>query len=340
MRDNHKIKLQIQIVLFTSIIFVLKLLAWILTDSVAVFTDAMESTVNITTSLFGLYAVWLATRPRDKNYPYGHGKIEFIAAIIEGTLICFAAFIILYQAILHFKEPSLIHDIDIGTIILASTAVFNFIGSRYWLKQSKKHLSPTIEATAKHLQMDAVSSTGIIVALLLIKFTQLSILDPIVGVLFALYILYEGILILKKSIAGIMDEANFELLEPLIKHIEKNRKSEWIDLHNLRMIQYGNTLHIDAHITVPYYYTVEEAHDLVEEFYKVVEACDAHQYQYEFFLHLDPCQDFSCRICTIMDCPVRKHPFEKQITWNLENVLENQKHDLGSKEIGKEDKEE
>lgn len=324
--QNTKLKFQIQIVIFTSLIFVLKLFAWLITDSVAIFTDAMESTVNIATSFFGLYAVWLASQPRDRNHPYGHGKVEFLAAVIEGALICFAAFIILYQAVAHFQNIKELESLDLGAYFLGITSILNFAGSIYWGKKAQKVNSPTIHATSKHLKVDAITSLGIIISLILMRLTHWYWLDPIIGVLVACYILYEGIKILRKSIAGIMDEANMKLLKALIIHINKNREKDWIDLHNLRVIQYGSMLHIDAHITIPYYYTIQEGHELVEKFDTVVNEFSSHQY--EFFLHIDPCQAYSCRICRVENCPVRQHAFEKTIEWNLENVLENKKHTL------------
>lgn len=325
MSDN-KLKFQIQIVIFTSLIFALKLIAWLITDSVAIFTDAMESTVNIATSFFGLYAVWLASQPRDRNHPYGHGKIEFLAAVIEGTLICFAAFIILYQAISHFQHIQELDSLDLGAYFLGITSIMNIAGSIYWGKKADKVNSPTIQATSKHLRVDAITSLGIILSIILMQWTKWFWLDPIIGILIACYILYEGFLILRKSIGGIMDEANIKLLSSLINHINENRENDWIDLHNLRVIQYGSMLHIDAHITIPYYYTIQEGHELVEKFDKTVNAFSFHQY--EFFLHIDPCQPYSCKICSVENCPVRQHPHEKTINWNLENVLENKKHTL------------
>lgn len=321
---NLRLRFQTQIIVFTLLVFGLKLYAWFLTDSVAVFTDAMESTVNIATAFFGFYAIWLSGRPQDKNHPYGHGKVEFLAAVIEGSLICFTSFIILYQAITHLNSPQHINALDYGTIFLGITCLFNFLASRYWHQQAKKHFSPTIEATAKHLQMDAISTAGIIVALLLMHFTHIYWLDPIIGIVIGLYILYEGIIILRKSIAGIMDEADFELLKPLIHHINEERARDWIDLHNLRVIQYGNRLHIDAHITIPWYYNIQEGHDLIEQFNIVVEQYSEHHY--EFFLHVDPCQPFSCEICAVENCPVRQNKFKGIVAWDLENVLKNKKH--------------
>lgn len=319
-----RLKFQLQIIIFTLIIFGLKLYAWLKTDSVAVFTDAMESTVNIATSFFGFYAIWLSARPQDRNHPYGHGKVEFLAAVIEGSLICFTSFIILYQAIIHIQAPTHINNLDYGTVFLGITCIFNFVASKYWHKQAKIHFSPTIEATAKHLQMDSISTAGIIVALFLIKFTHFYWLDPLLGILVGLYILYEGIRILRKSIAGIMDEADFKLLKPLIAHINEQRAKDWIDLHNLRVIQYGSRLHIDAHITIPWYYNIQEGHEVIEKFNLTVEQYSDHQY--EFFLHVDPCQPFSCEICCMENCTVRQHEFKNIINWELENVLTNQKH--------------
>jgi len=123
-----------------------------------------------------------------------------------------------------------------------------------------------------------------------------------------------------------MDEADMELLEEVITEINSSRNEKWIDLHNLRVIKYGALMHIDCHLTVPWYYNVNEAHEAVDEFTRLIK--NKFGDSVEFFVHTDGCMPFSCPICTIEACEKRKSPFEKKLNWNVENVLSDSKHQL------------
>ena len=164
--------------------------------------------------------------------------------------------------------------------------------------------------------------------MLLIYFTGIQWLDSVVAMIFALIILYTGIRIIRSSVAGIMDEADLNLLREMITMLNSKRNPNWIDLHNMRIIKYGPMLHIDCHLTVPWYFNVVEAHQEIENLSEEVKK--HYGRSIELFIHSDACVDFSCPICEKMDCPVRKHPFVKKIDWNLENVSANHKHSLNS----------
>jgi divalent metal cation (Fe/Co/Zn/Cd) transporter len=123
-----------------------------------------------------------------------------------------------------------------------------------------------------------------------------------------------------------MDEADMVLLEEVITEINLSRNAKWIDLHNLRVIKYGALMHIDCHLTVPWYYNVNEAHEAVDDFTQLIK--NKFGTSVEFYIHTDGCMPFSCPICTIELCEKRKAPFEKKLNWNLENVLSDSKHQL------------
>jgi divalent metal cation (Fe/Co/Zn/Cd) transporter len=159
-----------------------------------------------------------------------------------------------------------------------------------------------------------------------IKFTHLAWLDSVTAIIFAFIIMYTGYHILRHSLAGIMDEADQELLQKMLAVLNANRRTNWIDLHNLRVIKYGNQFHIDCHLTVPWYLNVVEAHKEVEELGRLIK--NEFGTVFELFVHTDPCLDFSCSICNKTDCTVRKRPFEKKVEWTLENVLKDKKHSL------------
>jgi divalent metal cation (Fe/Co/Zn/Cd) transporter len=145
-----------------------------------------------------------------------------------------------------------------------------------------------------------------------------------VASIFGLMIMYTGYTILRKSIAGIMDEADMLLLKQLIDVLNNNRKDAWVDLHNLRVIKYGNVLHVDCHLTVPWYFNVNQAHDEIDTLASFIRKDFGESL--ELFVHSDGCQYFQCAICNKVACPVRQHRFENYIEWTVDNVLENKKH--------------
>jgi cation diffusion facilitator family transporter len=192
----------------------------------------------------------------------------------------------------------------------------------------KRNNSLALIASGKHLQSDTWSTLGIIAGLVLIWLTKLQWLDAAIAAGFALFIIFTGYNILRSSIAGIMDEADRELLEKMVKLLERNRRVNWIDLHNLRIIKFGNIIHIDCHLTVPWYLNVREAHAEIDALVALVQ--DEFGESVEFFVHADACLDFSCRICRKEDCPVRKFPFEEAVEWTIENISTNKRHKVGS----------
>ncbi|MFT4061117.1 MAG: cation diffusion facilitator family transporter [Edaphocola sp.] len=322
------VKLQRNIAFLAIALFVIKILAWWFTRSVAVLTDAMESTVNVATGLIGWYSVWLAGKPRDKNHPYGHGKAEFVSAAIEGTLIAIAGIVIIYEAVTHLFRPYPITRLGSGLALLGITAVINYAAGTYAAHLGKKENSSALRASGSHLKTDTYSTLGIIAGLLLVKWIGWHWLDPVVAIIFALVILATGYRVLRSSLAGIMDEADMGLLGNLVAYLQTHRKPEWIDLHNLRMIQYGSVLHLDGHLTLPWYFTVRQAHHEIDELGILIR--EKFGDSVELFVHVDGCEPFSCSICNVGNCPERQHPKAENIAWTMDNVLENRKHHTDS----------
>jgi divalent metal cation (Fe/Co/Zn/Cd) transporter len=159
-------------------------------------------------------------------------------------------------------------------------------------------------------------------------FTRIPWIDSAVAMLFAVIIIFTGYKIIRSSIAGIMDEADEQLLTDLVHTLNEERRVDWVDMHNLRIIKYGAMLHLDCHLTVPWYYNVHEAHQAVDALSEI--ARKKYGESVELFVHSDGCMDFSCPICNKFDCPVRKHPFEKRIEWTVQNILDNNKHTIHS----------
>ncbi len=304
----------------------MKVIAWYLTGSVAILTDALESTVNVIAGLIGVYSLYVSAKPKDRDHPYGHGKAEFLSSAVEGTLILIAGLIIIYEAINNLIHPHVIKKLDYGILLVAITGVINYIAGVICIKTGKKNKSLALVSTGKHLQTDTYSTVGIIIGLILLYFLKLWWIDSAVAILFAIIIMFTGYKIIRSSVSGIMDEADDTLINEMVLMLNNNRRHNWIDLHNLRIIKYGGTLHIDCHLTVPWYLNVREAHAEIDALSTLVK--EAFGESIELFVHNDPCLDFSCSICSKEDCTVRQHAFTKKIEWTIENISKDNKHHL------------
>jgi len=307
-------------------LLVVKFIAYYSTHSVSILTDALESIVNVLAGFIGLYSLYVAAKPRDMDHPYGHGKAEFISAAIEGTMIGSAGAIILYKAIQHIIHPVALHKIDFGILLVAITAIINFLVGYFCLQTGKKNNSAALIASGKHLQTDTWSTAGIIAGLALLYFTGFNWIDSAVACLFGCFIVFTGYRIVRSSLAGIMDEADAKLLGRMVELLNANRRENWVDLHNLRVIKYGSVLHLDCHLTVPWYINVHEAHREIDALAQLIKRDFGESL--ELFVHSDGCLPFSCRICNKANCTERKNNFEQRITWTLENISRNKKHEL------------
>ena len=326
--SKENLNLQKAITLIAIILFIVKLAAWFMTHSLAILTDALESIVNIVAGFLGLYSLNLSAKPKDADHPYGHGKVEFISAAVEGTLIITAGFFIIYKAVQSFFYPHEIAKLNFGIWLVSATAVVNFIAGSVCIATGKRNKSLQLIAGGKHLVTDTYSTIGISIGLVIIYFTGYIFIDSIIAVLVAIIIIYTGYTIVRTSIAGIMDEADEKLLKDIVAHLNKHRKENWIDIHNMRIIKYGSTLHCDCHLTVPWYLNVREAHAEIEALGALIK--NEFGEAIELFVHSDGCQEYSCRICAKQNCLVRLHQFEKRITWTIENISHDAKHDISS----------
>lgn len=323
-RENYQFQKIVAVVGVS--LFVIKFVAWYMTNSVAILTDALESTINVTAAFVGLYSLYLSAQPRDANHPYGHGKVEFVSAAIEGTLITLAGCLIIYESIYNLWHPHEIGSLDYGIILVAITAAVNWAVGFFAVRKGQKNSSLALVASGKHLQSDTYSTIGIIVGLLLILFTGLVWIDSVVALLFGAIIIFTGYKILRGSIAGIMDEADEQLLKRMVATVEGARRENWIDLHNLRIIKYGNTLHVDCHLTVPWFMSVADAHEEVDAIESLIDSNFGESI--EMFVHTDPCAPFSCEICTKNDCDVRENPFVRKLNWTEIDIADDSKHHL------------
>jgi cation diffusion facilitator family transporter len=324
-KQSNPIGMQKLLVFVSVILFCIKLIAWFITGSVAILTDALESTVNVIAGAIGLYSIILSSKPKDKEHPYGHGKVEFLSSAIEGILISVAGLIIIYEAVNNLWHPHELKKLDYGLLLVGITAAINYAVGYLCVKKGQQENSPILIASGSHLKSDTYSTLGLLIGVGLLLITGYKWIDSVAAILFAIIILATGYKIIRKAISGIMDESDHQIIEQIVAQLNENRKPEWIDVHNVRVIDYAGFYHIDCHMTVPFYINVNEAHVVLDS---LTAMFTAHfENKVEFFIHIDGCiPSQQCRICNMPNCTERLAPFEKYIHWTQDNLLSNQKH--------------
>lgn len=302
----------------------IKFLAYFFTHSSAILTDALESVVNVLAGVLALYSLYYAAKPKDEDHPYGHGKIEFISAGVEGGMITLTGIIMCVNGIMSFFYPHSLTYVDIGFYLTLLSGIINYILAKILIRQGTRLHSSTLVADGKHLLTDTWSSLALVIGLVIIYFTQWFWLDYVITILLGCLIMYTGVQLIKESIFNLLDKIDYTKIEKLISILNNNRREVWIDIHNLRILKYGSVIHVDAHLTLPWYFSLEEAHKEVDDLDKIVK--QTLNQEIEFFIHTDPCVSNSCTICLIKDCKVRKQAFVKKLNWNLQNILPDSKH--------------
>lgn len=311
--DQIKLKVQKRIVLVSFVILIAKFIAYYVTHSVGVLTDALESIVNVVAGAVSLYSLHLAMQPQDRNHPFGHGKIELISASSEGILIIIAGIMIIYEAVKRLLFPVEIQKLDIGIYIIVFSGVINYLLGTYSIRTGKKYNSVALVAGGKHLHSDTYSTIGLVIGLLALFFTKISWIDSALALLFGGIIIFTGISILRQTITGLVDHADEQLLGEMVTVLNENRQPEWIDIHNTKIIKSGNYLYIDCDLTVPWYYTVEAGHNLGSQLKDVLNQKYGNRIQ--LTIHIDPCnitQTCKCEKCMLVKCPHRQKPFTQQ----------------------------
>jgi cation diffusion facilitator family transporter len=323
--EIQKRKLILSSFVLSIILMGLKFFTYYLTGSKAILTDAVESIVNVVASGFAFYSIYLSSVPKDENHPYGHGKIEFFSAGLEGALIMIAGVIIFFQSIFNLFNPVEFSNLPEGMIILAFTAIANFAMGIILKVRGKELNSIVLISDGKHIFTDAISSVVLVLGVAIVYLTNIVQLDSILAIGFSIYFLFSGFSLVKKSVIGLMDAAHPETLEEISTILNNHRQTNWIDIHNLRIQRYGANIHVDCHITLPYYYSLVQTHDAVDHVEELL--TKNYNHDLEIFLHADPCiPENCCSYCRISDCPVRKAPSSIDIPWTVENLSKNQKH--------------
>ena len=293
--------------------------AYYLTDSKAVFSDAIESIINVVTAAFLMLSISVSSKPVDEDHPYGHGKIESFSAGLEGGLIILAAIMILVESIPVFFAPQPPRNLGLGLYILGGAGAVNLVVGGYLMRAGRTYKSEAISADGRHLLTDFYTSAGVIIGLLLYRLTGFPWLDPLVACLVALNILIPGISLLAKSFKNLMDEADPELLERIVLALNTIKKPGWLYPHKLRALRSGRYHHVDLHISLPHYWTLTQVHEAEQEITQAL--LDALGEEGDIMIHVDPCEPPYCPICNVDKCSARKADFNSAPNWSVKEVI-------------------
>jgi cation diffusion facilitator family transporter len=246
------------------VVFGLKLLAYFLTGSVGLLSDALESTVNIVAAVVALVALKAASRPGDERHHFGLSKAEYFSALFEGLMILIAAGLIMFTAIPRFLDPQPLEDLGIGLMVSGLASALNFAVATILMRAGLKHRSIVLQADSKHLMTDVWTSGGVIVAVLLVGWTGWLRLDPLIAMAVALNIVFAGLKLIGSSAMGLLDASLPAEENALIVAVLRRHQSETVRFHALQTRESGRQRFVSMHVLVPGAWSVHQGHDLLE----------------------------------------------------------------------------
>lgn len=247
-----------------SIVLALKTLAWLMTGSVALLSDALESTVNLATAFAALVAIRIAARPPDANHPFGHHKAEFFSAVLEGVMIIVAAIFILREAYEGFLSPRALGAPIEGLLVNGTATMLNAMWAFVLVRRGRLLKSPALVADGRHLWTDVFTSAGVAMGVLLALATGWWVLDPLMAALVAINIIWSGSRVVKESLSGLMDEAAPEEILASIREAISIEAAGAVEAHDLRTRHAGSATFVEFHLVVPSEMTVLDAHEICD----------------------------------------------------------------------------
>jgi len=290
-----------------------KMAAWWVTGSAAILSDALETIINVVAAGFAVLSVSVAETPPDASHPYGHGNIEYYAALIEGLLIFLAAVCIFWESWDKIFQPEPMPHLGIGLTLLVGAGLVNlWLGLRL-VRQGRRSGSLTLTADGQHVLTDVYTSAGVAVGLGLVWGTGWLWLDGAVACLVGVNIAWTGARLVRRSVAGFMNESDPVLLRDLCALLGKNRHPSWIDIHRLRVIKSGRAIHVDLHLILPYDMRLDAAHDQVVAMEALLQTSLGPEA--DIMIHADPCHEGHCSACDVEGCWGRRAPATVAPIW-------------------------
>jgi cation diffusion facilitator family transporter len=301
------------------LILAMKYYAYHVSQSAALKSDAIENVVNVVAAVFALGAIIFAGKPADREHPYGHGKIEHFSAAFEGGMISLAAVLIWYEAIRAFLEGVHHENLNLGLIINFIAGAMNGLLGMYLIHKGKQQHSHALVADGHHVMSDFYTTIGLGAGLILVKFTGLTWLDPIMALAVGGLLAWTGFKLVHSSSAALLDTEDPDLVERLVTVINQVRPVDVMAVHELRTLRSGRYTHVDIHLVIPEFYGIAQGHELAEGFGRTVVKAAA--IEGELHTHVDPCQRAYCRQCAVSPCPVRQQPKTEEQAITLEEAL-------------------
>jgi cation diffusion facilitator family transporter len=281
--------------------------AYRISGSAALMSDAIEGVVNVVAAVFALGAVIFAERPPDAEHPYGHGKIEHFSAAFEGGLISLAAALILWEAIDTLIHGSQIRNLEMGILVNVGAGLLNGLLGLFLVRMGRRHSSRAIEADGHHVLSDFWTTVGLALGLLIVRFTGLHWVDPLLAIGVSVLLAGTGFRLVRASSQALLDREDPELLARLVDVLNRIRPPDLIAVHELRTMRAGRSAYVDVHVVVPEFYEIRRAHDLAESVGTAVLAETGIEGQVH--THIDPCERAWCRSCRVEPCQVRVQPY-------------------------------
>lgn len=263
----------------------LKMLAWWVTGSVALLSDALESIVNVVAAVIAWGAIRYASRPADADHPFGHHKAEYLSAVVEGVLIVVAAILIVQEAVPKLWAPTLMEQPALGLGINFVAGLINVVWATILIRAGRRHRSPALLADGHHIMSDVITSAGVLVGLLLVLATGYAILDPVIAILVAANILFQGWTIISSSVSGLMDHAIEGAEEAAIKQAIAENAQGSLGVHDLKTRRAGQAIFVEFHLVVPARMAVADAHEICDRLEAAIETV---HHGAQIAIHVEP----------------------------------------------------
>ena len=296
-----------------------KFLTYHLTQSSAVLSDALESIINVVAGAFAFLSVWMAAKPPDPDHPYGHGKIEYFSAGFEGALIIVAAVGIFYSGIEHLQHPRVLPNLEEGLLILIAATAVNLLLGICLIRVGHRTDSVTLISDGKHILTDVYTSGGVLIGLVLVLWTGRLWLDGVIACLVGVNILVTGTQLVRQAFSKLMDASDPLVLNAITEELERHRRNEWIDIHQLRAWQAGHLTHVDLHLVLPKDLSMDRGHSEA----KAVEHLLMERFKgnASVLVHVDPCDESLCPLCVQNECQWRTHRLGSRPIWTRGHLV-------------------
>jgi cation diffusion facilitator family transporter len=301
------------------LLLVIKFIAFSMTESQAIFSDAVESIVNVLGASVALWAIHVADQPADQSHPYGHGKMEYFSSAFEGGLIGIASFFLIFESIHILVAPVPVRSLDMGLLLVGLAGLVNLGLGLYVLKKGEREDSAALAASGHHLLTDFWTSLGVILGLTIMLWTGWIWLDATIGLIIGLNLAWTSFHIVKEALDRLADRSDTQLLSTLCEALDQQAGDGIIQVHELRALKFGRFHHFDIHVIMPRFWSLKEGHDRSTAYGKsVLEQADVSG---EFAFHIDPCRPEFCINCALKECALRESAFQSRFPFDCDHIL-------------------